>query len=459
MKSVASSVKSFKCDCCAYVTSQSNNLSRHKKAKHAENLKKSADEISDISESEEQPILNKDCHFCINYKQLLEMKDNRIFELERQIELLQKDLQIEVLQTKLECKDVVVDVSNNFIEKLSNIIQSQQSIPQSQPKGRPRKLETIDETSDLPILPTIVSTPVLPPKPLKKKALTKEELKIQDYQEEMKSISENIKKMPVSMPTKSKKPREIDINYLNEICGNAEPFEKLIEDVFKNTQYFEMCNLTEEQLKDHKIKKNDYYVSKMLKFQDHLISPSRSKKSLLPYQINMEGKKKFYNSLLIEAFEKQEVKPFYYVKKTKQSFYKDTDSWKICDNEYLEKTLKRFEERIFTIGSNSRKLLMIGKIPSSAYGFKELNYEILNSKQPLYEMPSNEKEFLEDLMNQWSLGLMESCNNERMSDILFKQLKMCFDPKASHNSNVCTKYDKVTELCEDVAAKSDDEEE
>ena len=135
MKSVASSSKSFKCDCCDYTTNQSNNLSRHKKSKHSESqIKKSADETSDISENEGQPILNKDCHFCINYKQIIEMKDNRISELERQIELLQKDLQIAVLQTKLECKDVVLDISGNFIEKLSNIIQSQQSHPQTKQK-------------------------------------------------------------------------------------------------------------------------------------------------------------------------------------------------------------------------------------------------------------------------------------------------------------------------------------
>jgi hypothetical protein len=28
------SIKTFKCDCCAYVSKQSNNLHRHKKSKH-----------------------------------------------------------------------------------------------------------------------------------------------------------------------------------------------------------------------------------------------------------------------------------------------------------------------------------------------------------------------------------------------------------------------------------------
>ena len=74
-------------------------------------------------------------------------------------------------------------------------------------------------------------------------------------------------------------------------------------------------------------------------------------------------------------------------------------------------------------------------------------------------MPENERQLLEDLMDQYSHGLMDSCNNERMSDILFKKIKLCFDPKASHNSVVNTKYDKDVELCEDAAAKSDDEEE
>ena len=51
------------------------------------------------------------------------MKDGRISELERQIELLQKDLQIAVLQTKLECKNVVVDMSTNLIEKQQKTIE------------------------------------------------------------------------------------------------------------------------------------------------------------------------------------------------------------------------------------------------------------------------------------------------------------------------------------------------
>ena len=459
MKSVASSSKSFKCDCCAYVTSQSNNLSRHKKSKHSESQsKKAADESSDISESESQPILNQNCHFCINYKQLVDMKDNRISELEKQLELLQKDLQIAVLQTKLECKDVVVDLSGNFIDKLSNIIQSQQFSPTSQPKSRPRKTEAVEETNDMPLLalPTIVSTSVLAPKPIKKKALTKEELAIQDYHENMNEIVNNMKK---PLPAKPTKPREIDVDYLNETCGNAEPFENLVEHAFKNTKYFEMTNLTEEKLKECKMKKNDYYVTKMVKFQDHMLKPSKSKNALLEYQVDMEGKEKFYNSLFIEAFEKQEVKSFYYLKKTKQSFYKNVDSWKMCDNDYIEKILKRFEDRLFTVAAHSRRLLMIGEIPASCYGYKDINYSILNSGRPRYQMPHNENQLLEDLTNQYSNGLMESCNNERMSDILFKKLKLCFDPKASHNSDVCVKYEKEAEPCESVAAKSDDEEE
>ena len=459
MKSVASSSKSFKCDCCDYTTNQSNNLSRHKKSKHSESqIKKATDETSDISESEGQPILNKDCHFCINYKQIIEMKDNRISELERQIELLQKDLQIAVLQTKLECKDVVLDISGNFIEKLSSIIQSQQSHPQTQQKGRPKKSESVEETNDahVPVLPTITSVPTAVPNPTKKKALTKEELVLQDYHDSLNEFAQSMKK---PLPTKSTKPREIDIDYLNEKCGNAEPFENLIEHAFRNTKYFEMTNLTEEKLKECKMKKNDYYVSKMVKFQEHMLKPSKSKNALLEYQVDMEGKEKFYNSLFIEAFEKQENKSFYYVKKTKQSFYKDVDNWKICDNDYIEKVLKRFEERLFTVAVYSRRLLQTGNIPPSCYGYKEINYSILNSGRPRFQMPENERQLLEDLMNQYSHGLMDSCNNERMSDILFKKIKLCFDPKASHNSVVNTKYDKDVELCEDAAAKSDDEEE
>ena len=102
---------------------------------------------------------------------------------------------------------------------------------------------------------------------------------------------------------------------------------------------------------------------------------------------------------------------------------------------------------------------MIGEIPASCYGYKDIKYSILNSGRPRYQMPHNENQLLEDLTNQYSNGLMESCNNERMSDILFKKLKLCFDPKASHNSDVCVKYEKEAEPCESVAAKSDDEEE
>ena len=62
-------------------------------------------------------------------------------------------------------------------------------------------------------------------------------------------------------------------------------------------------------------------------------------------------------------------------------------------------------------------------------------------------------------MNQWAQGLMADCNNERRSDILFKKIKRIYDAKATHNSDVCVKYEKEEELLECEAAKSDDEEE
>ena len=54
---------------------------------------------------------------------------------------------------------------------------------------------------------------------------------------------------------------------------------------------------------------------------------------------------------------------------------------------------------------------------------------------------------------------MESCDNERMSDILFKHIKQTYDPKAVHNSSVCVKYNQEKEASESEKAKSDDEEE
>ena len=113
MNSSVSSVKTFKCDCCDYITNRKLNLTRHKNT----HLKKGGDEVSDISENDEQSLINKECHFCINYKQIIEMKDSRIADLERQIQLLEKDLKIAVLETKLQCKDIVLDFSGNFIEK------------------------------------------------------------------------------------------------------------------------------------------------------------------------------------------------------------------------------------------------------------------------------------------------------------------------------------------------------
>ena len=465
MKSIASSIKSFKCDCCDYISSQSNNLSRHKKSKHSQaQLKKGGDDVSDISENDEQSLSNKECHFCINYKQIIEIKDRKIADLEKQIEILQKDSQIAILQTKLECKDIVLDFSGNFIEKqhqtLEKIIESKQiqSPPQ---KGRPKQKiiisseESTEDSLPTPILPTPEPPPA--PKPPKKKALTKDELKQMDYAETMKEIEENMKKS--SHTAKPTKQREIDVDYLNETCGNTEPFENLIENVFQNTKYFAMSNISEEQLKICHMKKNDYYVFNMQGFENHLLKPSKSKKALMEYQVDFESKEKFYNSLFLEAFEKQKDKSFYYVKKTKQSFYKDKDSWKICENEDIEKIMKRFENRLFKVACYSRNLIKIGVIPPSKYGYDSLNYDVLNSDRPLYNMPPKEKQLLEALMNQWAQGLMADCNNERWSAILFKKIKQIYDAKATHNSDVCVKYEKEEELLECDEAKSDDEEE
>ena len=446
MNSTTSSVKSFKCDCCDYTSNRKLNLMRHKN-KH---LKKVGDEISDISENDEQILTSKECNHCINFKQIIDMKDGRISELERQIELLQKDLQIDVLQTKLECKNVVVDMSTNFIEKqqktIENFIQIQQCQSPSQPKSRPRKAVAVEETEENPILP----------KQIKKKTFTKEELAMQDYHESMKEINDSLKN---PLPNKSTKSREIDAGYLNEIHGNAEPFEKLIERAFENPKYFEMSNLSEEQLKKCKMPKNDYYVTNMLKFQDHHIKLSKSKNALTKYQVDLQSKEKFYNALFIEAFEKQDIKSFYYVKKTRQSFYKSIDTWKICSNEDVEKILKQFEDRLLKTAMYSSNMLKVGVIPSSRYGYKAINFDILNSGKGISTMPPNERQLLEDLMNHYNHGLMESCNNERMSDILFKQMKQTYDPKAVHNSSVCIKYEKEKEACESEKSKSDDEEE
>ena len=105
MTSTTSSVKSFKCDCCDYTSNRKLNLMRHKN-KH---LKKVGDEISDISENDEQILTSKECNNCINFKQIIDMKDGRISELERQIELLQKK--------KLTC---LLRFVRTFAERLTN---------------------------------------------------------------------------------------------------------------------------------------------------------------------------------------------------------------------------------------------------------------------------------------------------------------------------------------------------
>ena len=148
-----------------------------------------------------------------------------------------------------------------------------------------------------------------------------------------------------------------------------------------------MSNISEEQLEICNMKKNDYYVFNMQGFENHLLKPSKSKKALMEYQVDFESKEKFYNALFLEAFEKQKDKSFYYVKKTKQSFYKDKDSWKICENEDIEKIMKRFENRLFKVACYSRNLIKIGVIPPSKYGYDSLNYDVLNSDRPLYNMP------------------------------------------------------------------------
>ena len=461
MNSTTSSVKSFKCDCCDYFTSQSNNLTRHKKSKHSEPQLKKGDDDESVLTDDEQPVSSssKDCRMCINYMQLIEMKDSRIADLEKRIELLEKDTKIAVLETKLDCKDMMVDMSGNFIEKqqhtIDNVLQMKQSQPQPTPKGRPKKADVnADDDDDVLVLPTTIAAPI--PKPIKKRALTKEEISMRDYHENMNEID---KKMKTPTIVKSNKPREIDVDYLNEVCSNAEPFENLIEKAFGNLKYFEMSDLTEEQLIKCKMPKNDYYVNHMVKFQDHHLKPSKSKNAIMEHQVDYENKEKFYNVLFLEAFEKQDVKSFYYVKKSRQSFCKTVDGWKMCENEDIENIMKRFERRIFKVATNGANMLKAGAIPSSRYGYEKINYAILNSGKSISEMPQNEKDLLMDLMNQYCYGLTADCNNERMSDMLFKKLKQSYDIKASHNSDVITKYEKENEVCETDAVKNDDEEE
>lgn len=454
MNSTTSSVKSFKCNCCDYACLQKGNLKRHIQLKHSD-LKKGSDDMSDISEHDEQPVANKECRMCINYKQLIEMKDSRIADLEKRIELLEKDTKIAVLETKLDCKGLMVDMSGNFIEKqqhtIDRVIQMKQSQPA--PKGRPKKADA-DADDDVLVLPkTIVAEA---PKPVKKRALTKEEISMHDFHENMNEIKE---KMNTVVPVKSKKPREIDVDYLNEVCGNAEPFENLIERVFENTKYFERNNLSEEQLMRCKMKKIDYNVSDMLKFQDFHLKPSKAKNAIMEYQVDMQNKEKFYNSLFIKAFETQDVKSFYYVKKSKQSFIKVSNGWKICESEDIQDVMKRLEKRIFTVAGNARNMLVCGIIPASMYGYNNLNYDALTSDKGMSTLPEKERQLKMDLMNHYSYGLMESCNNERQSDILFKQIKMTYDPKAFHNSDVSISYDKEKEMTEsDIATNKDEEE-
>jgi hypothetical protein len=437
------------------VSLQKGNVKKHMMRKHSD-LKKGGDDMSDISEHDEQPVANKECRMCINYKQLIEMKDSRIADLEKMIELLEKDTKIAVLETKLDARDMMVDMSGNFIEKqqhtIDNVIQMKQTQPTPQAKGRTKKADADDD--DALVLPkTIVAEA---PKPIKKKALTKEELKMRDYHEDMNEINE---KMKTVVPAKSKKPREIDVDYLNEVCSNAEPFENLIERVFENTKYFEKNNLSEEQLMRCKMTKIDYNVGDMLKFQDFHLKPSKANNAIMEYQVDLQSKEKFYNSLFIKAFETQDVKSFYYVKKSKQSFIKLSDSWKICENEDIQGVMKRLEKRIFTVASNAVNMLFCGVIPASRYGYNNLNYTALTSDKGISVLPENERKLKMDLMNQYRYGLMESCNNERMSDILFKQIKMTYDPKAFHNSDVSISYDKEKEMTESDVADNKDEEE
>ena len=145
-------------------------------------------------------------------------------------------------------------------------------------------------------------------------------------------------------------------------------------------------------------------------------------------------------------------------KKTKQSFYKCKDTWKICENEYIEKIMKRLENRIMKSAMYACNMLKVGVIPSMRYGYKTINYDILNSGKPPYDMPQNERELLDELNTQYNYGLMESCENERQSDILFKQMKQSYDPKAFHNSSICVKYEKEKEVCESQACKEDSDE-
>ena len=71
-------------------------------------------------------------------------------------------------------------------------------------------------------------------------------------------------------------------------------------------------------------------------------------------------------------------------------------------------------------------------------------------------MTKNERDMLEQLNTEYIVGLFESCDNERQSDILFKDIKKIYDPKAQHISSVNIKYDKIKEVCEADEAKESD---
>ena len=466
MNSTTSSVKSFKCNCCDYTTNRNQNLLRHKQT----HLKKGGDDVSVLSDDEDHTAsvsvvvsnTNKECRMCINYKQLIEMKDSRIYELENQIELLQKDMRIAVLETKLENKDAVVDMSGNFIglqqQTIENVIQMQQP----QPKGRPTATKKAEEAKES-VLQFPAPAPKPAPKVAPKRKMTKDDYKMQDLADTYKLLNPKlVVSEPIPTPAPAPPPTPVTtsetqvLDSLNQTFSHAEPFINLIECVFENERYFEKSDLTEDQLKKCGMPKNDYHVSYLSRFQDHYLTPSKSKKALFAMQPDLQGKERFFNFLLLEAFNEQEPKSFYYDKKTKQSFYKDIDTWKVCDSNVIEKIVKRLEDRLTKVAIYGCNMLKQGIIPSTRYGYENINYTILNSGRPHSEMPKNEQDMLEQLSTEYITGLFESCDNERQSDILFKEIKKIYDPKAQHISSVNIKYDKIKEVCEADEAKEGD---
>ena len=463
MNSTTSSVKSFKCDHCNYACSQKGNLKKHVNRKHLQ-PKQGGDDVSVLSDDEDHTAsvsVNKECRMCINYKQLIEMKDSRIYELEKQIELLQKDMRIAILETKLESKDAVVDMSGNFIglqqQTIENVIQMQQP----QPKSRPTTTKKAEETKE-----TVLQFPAPVPKPASKVApkrkMTKDDYKMQDWADAYKLLNPKAQPITLAPPAPAPAPAPTNaietqvLDSLNQTLSHAEPLINLIECVFENDRYFEKSDLTEEQLKKCGMPKNDYHVSYLTRFQDHYLTPSKSKKALFAMQPDLQGKERFFNFLLLEAFNEQEPKSFYYDKKTKQSFYKDIDTWKVCDSNVIERIVKRLEDRLTKVAIYGCNMLKQGIIPSTRYGYENINYTILNSGRPHSEMPKNERDMLEQLSTEYITGLFESCDNERQSDILFKEIKKIYDPKAQHISSVNIKYDKIKEVCEADEAKEGD---